>query len=303
MSKRARLPNVAWLYALLLSWGGSSWSFPLQVADGDTLALLAQKIYGKVENEKLLVSANGLDARGGIAIVPGMDLEVPALRFRRVVRGDTWPDLAHVLLGARRRAAVLAFANDSKPWLVPEPNAEILVPYNLRYVAAGGETLPGLSAQFLGNQKRAYMLQQYNQMEGVVLSRGQVLLIPLIDIELSAEGRQLAERSSRREASQAGGAARAHQIQVRDRLPAMLAHMRAGRYMEAVASGVEFLTNSSLTTSQQTVIHRQLLEAYVALGARGRAAQSCRAWLRASPEVRLSRKLLSPKILQACRAR
>lgn len=295
-------PLVQLLVAALLMLSGYAQAFPLQVANGDTLASLSQRLYGKVENEKLLVSANGLDSRGGIAIVPGMDLEVPALRYQRVVPGDTWPDLAQSLLGARRRAAVMAFANDSKPWLVPPVNAEILIPYNLRYVAAGGETLSGIAAQFLGNQKRAYMLQLYNKMEGVVLKRGQVLLIPLTDLALSAEGQRLAEEAGRREASQSQGAARSRQGWVRRQLPRLLAHMRAGRYLEAVASGVEFLAQDSLTLPQQRIIHRQLLEAYVALGASGRAAQACRAWLQVSPQARLSRKALSPKVLNACRA-
>jgi hypothetical protein len=41
------------------------------------LAQIAERSYGRVEMEQLLVAANGLDAGGGIPIVPGMRLEVP----------------------------------------------------------------------------------------------------------------------------------------------------------------------------------------------------------------------------------
>src|SRR5688572_26048952 len=87
-------------------------AFPLVVQPGDTLAGIAQRVYGRVEYEGLLVSANGLEPHGGIAITPGMRLEVPALAYRRVAPGDTWVGLATALLGSAARAPVLAFAND-----------------------------------------------------------------------------------------------------------------------------------------------------------------------------------------------
>lgn len=278
----------------------TSEAFPLLVSEGDTLAALAQKLYGRVENEKLLVSANGLDARGGIAIVPGLHLEVPAVRYQRVVPGDTWPELAQKLLGGRHRAAVLAFANDSKPWLRPSGNTEIMVPYNLRFVGVGGETLPGLASRFLGSQKRAWMLRAYNQMEGIVLKRGEVVLIPLTELTLTEAGREAARLAGAGHLAEAGGAARRHQEQVRAQLPLLLAQLRNGRYIEAIATGVEFLSGGPLTAAQQGLIHRQLLEAYVAVGSTQRAFSACRAWRSAEPLTRLDRIELSPKILAAC---
>ena len=59
---------------------------------------IAETTYGRVEMERVLVAANGLDAGGGIPIVPGMRIEIPALGHRRVGAGETWSGLALELL-------------------------------------------------------------------------------------------------------------------------------------------------------------------------------------------------------------
>ena len=108
---------------------------------GDTLASIAEKYYGKIQYERILVEANLLDLEGGSSITRGMRLEVPALGHRRVGAGDTWESLAEELLGSAKRSDVLALANGSQPWLTPEEGAEISVPYNLRVIVRGIDTL------------------------------------------------------------------------------------------------------------------------------------------------------------------
>jgi hypothetical protein len=274
-------------------------AFPLSVQPGDTLAGIAQKVYGRVEYETLLVSANSLDAHGGIAITPGMRLEVPAVSHRRVAPGDTWSALATTLLGAPARASVLAFSNDSRPWSLPTENAEIVVPYNLRFVAEGGENLSDLGERFLGRKNRAWVLAGYNGLPDVVLEAGQVILIPLTDLKLTEAGQQAA-RQSLESWGEVSGERRAEQLAAARELPRLLADVRAGRYADAVARGVALLTGSALTTPQRASIQRQLLEAYAALGATGRAAEACRHWREAAPKARLNPLELSPKLLAAC---
>src|SRR3954470_7273153 len=94
-------------------------AFPHVVRKGETLAQIAERTYGRVEMEKLLVAANGLDAGGGIPIVAGMLLEIPALGHHRATAGETWAGLADQLLGDQNRSDVLALANGSMPWLAP----------------------------------------------------------------------------------------------------------------------------------------------------------------------------------------
>lgn len=304
-SARAKLALHGILLCWILTWlfvVAPAAAFPVVVHEGDTLAGIAQRIYGLVQNERLLVSANGLDARGGIAIVAGMRLEIPAVSHRRTQRGDTWPDLAQELLGGRQRAAVLAFANDSKPWLLPADDAEIVVPYNLSYVAAGGETLTGLASRFLGNKKRAWMLSHYNGLRKAVLELGDVVLIPLTELPLTEAGRLEARQAAIEAGGQAGGERRARQQSADQQIASLFGDVRSGRYVEAVARGERLLAAGALATPQQAAIQRQLLEAYAALGASGRAREACGGLRKAAPHVRLDPVLVSPKLLAACDA-
>jgi LysM domain-containing protein len=275
-------------------------AFPIVVQPGDTLAGIAQRIYGRVDYEGLLVTANGLEAHGGIPIVPGMRLEVPALAHRRVAPGDTWPSLATTLLGSAERAPALAFSNNGKPWQPPTENAEIIVPYNLRFIATGGETLADVAERFLGDKRRATLLATYNALAGAPLEPGQLVLIPLTQLPLTPIGLQLARRAADVWTAP-GGELRTQQAAAAAELPLLLADVRGGRYADAVARGVALLSGFSLTTPQRASVQRQLLEAYAALGAEGRAADACREWRRAAPRARLSPVELSPKLLSACR--
>jgi hypothetical protein len=275
-------------------------AFPLVVQPGDTLAGIAQRVYGRVEYEGLLVSANGLEVHGGIPIVPGMRLEVPTLAYRRVAPGDTWLALATSLLGSPSRAPTLAFANDGKPWLAPAENSEIVVPYNLRFVAEGGENVSDIAERFLGDKKYLWTLAGYNGLQNVVLEPGQLLLIPLTELRLTAEGERVA-RQALEGWGGIGGDQRAEQAAASAELPALFTDVRSGRYAEAVARGVALLVGSSLTTPQRASVHRQLLEAYAALGATGRAIDACREWQRAAPRAPIDPIVMSPKLVAACR--
>lgn len=284
---------------------GASWveranAFPLVVQPGDTLAGIAARMYGRVQNEKLLVSANGLSARGGVAIVAGMRLEVPAVGHRSIQGGETWQALAEKLLGGRHRAAVLAFANDSKPWLRPAADAEIIVPYNLPYVAEGGETLAGLASRFYGSKKRAWMLSRYNGLSESTLERGDLVLLPLTDLALTQEGRIAAGQAAGETASQARGQRRARQRSADAEIATLFSDVRAGRYVEVVARGEWLRARGDLTRPQRAAVQRRLLEAYAALGAEGRAREACEQLRQAAPHLQLDPERISPKLLSAC---
>jgi hypothetical protein len=296
----ARRLNVLSLAVGLCMGARSATAFPIVVQPWETLAGIAQRIFGRVEYEGLLVTANGLDAHGGIAITPGMRLEIPALAYRRVAPGDTWAALAAALLGSAARAPVLAFANDGKPWLAPMENAEIVIPYNLRFVAEGGENISDVAERFLGSKKHVWTLAGYNGIQNVVLEPGQLLLIPLTDLQLTAAGQQAARRAPEAWGG-LGGERKAEQAAAGAELPALLADIHGGRYAEVVARGVALLVGSSLTVPQRATVQRQLLEAYAALGAIGRAADACREWRRAAPRARLDPVEMSPKLIAACR--
>jgi hypothetical protein len=276
-------------------------AFWLVVQPGETLASIAERVYGRVQYERILVAANELDLQGGLRIVPGMRLEVPAVAYRRVHKGDTWASMAQERLGSAKRADVLAIANSTNPWLPPEEGAEVLIPYNLRLIVNTPDTLPQVAYRYLGDAKKAWSLQQYNTWDGIELKRGDVLLVPLTDLPLTAEGKSLVTSAQGQQTSEGRGEIRGNQLRVAGELSALLADVRGGRYVDAVRRGSTFLSLGELTRPQLATVHRQLLEAYVALGAVGLAAESCEAWRKAAPESPLDPTWLSPKILAACR--
>jgi hypothetical protein len=286
--------------AALTTLSATALAFSHVVQPGDTLASIAERVYGRIQYERLLVAANELDVQGGLSILPGMRLEVPAVAYRRVKKGDTWQAMAQEQLGSPKRADVLAISNGTNPWLPPDEGAEIVIPYNLRLITTNPDTLPQVAYRYLGDAKKAWMLEQYNGMKGIELRRGDVVLVPLTDLPLTDEGRREAALARTSETTEAHGETRTGQRKVSNELPALIADVRGGRYVEAVRRGTGFLAVTDLTSPELALIHRQLLEAYVALGATGLAGASCDAWRKVDPAASLDPNWLSPKIARAC---
>lgn len=276
--------------------------FPHTVKEGDTLAGLAERFYGRIQHEKLLVAANGLESHGGTSIVPGMRIEVPSVTYIRIQGGETWMELATTYLGARVRAHALAVANDTKAWLPPETGQEVLLPYNLRIIATGNETLVGLAYKYLGDRKQAWMLDHYNGRKGRRLKRGEVILVPLTDIPLTKAGKRAARYALTGLEQESAGEDRRAQARAHRELPALKSFNARGQYVEAVRLAVGLLADTRLTRSQIGHIHGELLRAYAALNATGRARESCEIWLENSsdPKRQLDPLLVSPKILKHC---
>lgn len=291
-----------WTVAVVLSviTPRTALGFTHIVRKGETLAAIAERFYGKIQHEKLLVAANSLDAQGGSPILPGMRLEVPALGHYLVQRGDSWAGLADRWLGAAHRADVLSRANGSTPWLPTEEGAEIAIPYNLTVIVSESDTVVNLAYKYLGNTDQAWTLTQYNQLKRPEIRRGDIVLVPLTDLALTEEGRQAARAAALRTRSETVGEKRAEQQSIKLELPALLADIRQGRFVDAVRRGNKFLASGSLTRSQLGVVHRQLLEAYVALDASGLAASACESWRKIDQQSSLDPVLVSPKILAAC---
>jgi hypothetical protein len=275
-------------------------AFTHVVQPGETLASIAEHVYGRIQHERILVAANELDVQGGLSILPGMRLEVPAVAYARIKKGDTWATMAGAYLGSPKRSDALAIANGTNPWLPAEEGAEIVIPYNLRLIITTPDTLPQVAYRYLGDAKKAWALEQYNGMKGIELRRGDVVLVPLTDLPLTEAGKREAGVARATEATESHGETRAGQQRVATELPALIADVRGGRYVDAVRRGTSFLSTADLTNTELAVIHRQLLEAYVALGATGLGAASCDAWRKYDPSFSLDPDWLSPKIIRTC---
>lgn len=296
---RSRIAATVTLATALLAPGASAFTHIVQ--QGETLASIAERTYGRIQYEKILVAANALDAQGGSPIVPGMRLEIPALGHYRVTAGETWASLAKQLLGDPERSDVLAQANDMMPWIAPSDGQEIIVPYNLRLLASQGDSIVTIAQKLLGEKEKAWVLDRYNHLKGQPIRRGDVVLVPLVNLPLTPAGKEEAAASEAAIRAQAAGAAREAQRKVDAEMPALLGDVRAGRYVDAVTRGTRMLAAGELTKPQIASIHRALTEAYVALDATGLAAASCAAWRENDPKAQTNDAVaLSPKIVAAC---
>jgi hypothetical protein len=295
-----RFTTLAFLAVAASIPRGDAAAFPHVVRPGETLAQIAERTYGKVEMERLLVAANALDAGGGVSIVPGMRLEIPAASYHRVGPGETWASLANEHLGGEDRGDVLAIANDAMPWLPLVLGQEIKLPYNLRHIAGSGDNTLSIAYKYMGDRDQAWMLDKYNRLKGGAIRRGQVVLVPLWDLQLTEAGQSEAAQASAVTRSEGGGRAREAQKKADTEIPLLLGEVRQGRYVDAVARGNKVLGLGELTKPQVALVSQYLTEAYVALDATGLAEAACAAWRGADPELALDPVELSPKILKAC---
>jgi hypothetical protein len=265
-------------------------------------AVLAERFYGRIERERILVAANLLEAGGGTTVVPGMRLEIPAVGHHVAGAGETWPSIAAARLGATTRGDVLARVNGANPWEPPAPGREIVVPFPLRYVASQGDTAESLAYRFLGRRDDAWMILSFNKGLKPRLAQGQIVLVPLTDLTLTEAGKAAARDALAMTTSEAGGRARGRQDAADRELEALVSKVRAGAYVDAIALGAGLLGQGELTVPQLARVHAALTEAYVAVAAKTLATESCKAWRKLEPDLELDPNRYSPKILAACAA-
>jgi hypothetical protein len=281
-----------------------AYAFQHIVKPGETLAQIADRVYGDAKLETVLVGANALDVQGGTVISAGMRLEVPAPGHHTVMQGESWADLALYWLGTNdmARTELLAHANRGVPWVPPVEGQEIEIPAVMTYLAGEGETVNTIAARYWGDPNRGWELNTYNRREGVVVRHGEVMLVAMPGLRLTEGGRAEARAAAERDGA-SGGMAIEQQRRGDAELPQLLADVRYGRYAEAVARGNRLLGGGALTHPQLAIVHRALLEAYVALDARPSAAAACAAWKSNEPSPMLDPVRVSPKIRDACDAR
>ncbi len=300
MKRRGLDILLAGLFLAVLSRATPSAAFSHIVKPGETLSQIAARVYGDARKETILAGANALDVQGGSAIVPGMRLEIPAPGHHTVVAGDTWNNLALAWLGDVRRADVLARLNHSVAWVDPPEGLAVEIPAVVAHIAADGDTSATVAARYWGDSNRGWELNAFNGRRELPLQRGEIILVWLPDLALSSAGMAEALQSTARMKSETDTARLEIQRRADAELPGLTADVRAGRYVEAVARGNRILASGPLTRPELAIVHRALLEAYVALAADEEATNACAAWHANDPTARLEPSLTSPKIRRAC---
>jgi hypothetical protein len=293
-----RLATLALATTLL---GARASAFPHVVEPGETLAQIAQRVYGDAKLETVLVGANALDAQGGSAIVPGMRIEIPAPGHFRVLEHESWDKIALAWLGDAKRADVLARANGAVSWIPPVDGQEVVIPAVIAHIAAEGDSTSSVALRYWNNANRSWELDAYNKRKPGPLHRGDILLVPLADLTLTERGRAEARQAEEGGRCESAGGTHDAQRRAEAEIPALLAHVRGARYVDAVALGNRLLGSGELMKPQLAVVFRALLEAYVALDAPGAAAGACAGWRTVAPDAKLDPRTTSPKIRALCK--
>jgi hypothetical protein len=267
------------------------------VRAGETLASIAQVYYGDARRGDVLGEENGLTDQPGL--LEGMRLTIPAVRYHHVARGDTWKSIAERHYGDPNRALVLLKANEASAHAAPAEDAELLIPYPLRYVAHTHDTLATIAARYLRGRDDGRMLRAFNGGRAKI-SRGQLLLVPLFDLVLSPQG---LARVNSAESGEPGAEQRSGvQAQVSRDIPLLDEYVRAGRFLEAASLGNQLLGRGELTGNQELSIQRQLATAYVALDREDLAVGAFARALSKQPDLELDSVRTSPRVLAALEA-
>lgn len=304
------MSRLAIACALLMTWLASVTAradyptFIHVVREGETLASIAQAYYGDPRRESVLVAENGLEAEGGAAIVVGVRLVVPHVAYHRVAAGETWSSIAEQYFGAASRAFAIQEANPSVEGSQPAEGAELLIPYPLRHVADQRDTVNHLATEYYGDLAEARTLRRFNNMRpSARLTRGQVILVPLRDLVLSAEGQRSVEVAMPVVVTGGGsGEVRELQERIAAQLPALQDEVHHGQFTEALAHGSQLLGSGELTGNQIVTIQRALAVCYVALDRHDLAVAAFREALARQPDLELDSRRTSPTVLRAFEA-
>jgi hypothetical protein len=266
------------------------------VRPGETLASIAELYYGDPRRESVLVAENGLTTEGGSAIEVGLRLVIPTVSYHKVEDGETWAELATRFYGDPRRAFVLIEANIGKGGGAPDTGAMLLIPYPLRHVADQSEPLRKLAKMYSDSGATEKTIRRFNEADKRRVVRGQILLVPLSDLLLSAQGKKLAE--AQWSAPQEGSAVREKQAAIDDQLPALRDDVKLGRYADAVALANRLIGGGDLSGSQIETVHRELGTALCALGRDDLAREAFKVLLGQQPDAELDGVRTSPKVLR-----
>lgn len=300
MSRRSRTVAIAALVTLAATLATNALAFPHIVREGDTLANIAERYYGKLKFERILAAENGLDRATKNTLSPGYPIEVPTLRYHRVAGGDSWESLAENYLGKKNRGVYLAQANGIKPWIAPELGAVLVIPHQLVIPLNGDESLTTLAYRFLGSTKDSYTLAVYNDLKDQKLPKGQFLYIPLSDLPLTEQGTEARDAFAKAILPLGKTDPRSAATLQEQKLQSLARDLRSGRYVPVVATAEGLLADVNLKVSARVKALRALLTAYVALDSKPLAQSTCALLREAEPNLVLSEVMTSPKERALC---
>ena len=293
-----RLLATTFTIALGLSLSAGALAHTHIARIGETLEQLALRYYDNPDLEIVIRAANGFVHPDDGRLTQGERIEIPEVIYHRLRRGESWATLADQYLGSPRRARFLAELNDQKEEHVPAEGTIIKVPYQVLHILASDEKLRSVARMYYGKKRSSSWLKKYNLTRKRRFSRGNAVLVPLIDVEFTeAERKKIDKARSERYTNKD----KKKQIKATGGIKTLKQQFGSGHYVEMVATGQLLLVKGGLTDAQKVGVHQFLAFAYVALGSKRLAMESFHAALKYRPDMDLSPLTTSPKILAVFR--
>jgi tetratricopeptide (TPR) repeat protein len=261
--------------------------------DGETLIQLAIKYYGNSDLSMVIRAANGFIHPDDGTLIPGEWVVIPETIPYQFQAGDTWESIADKYLASEKRGVFLAELNKYEEENTPPEGTLIRIPYHLRHIFAADETLKSVSKLYYGKNGSLRFLMKYNFTRKRRFSRGEVLIIPLMDISFTEEEMQRLAEERNHCFSDSDVEA---QTLAREAIAQIKNMFEEGHYIKMVSIAQQFLGRGKLTVPQLIGIHNYLAFAYVALGETTLAFQAFQKALELEPEMELSPITTSPKI-------
>ncbi len=289
-----RIATTASLAAILFLMTGAAAAFPHIARSGETLMSLASRYYGDADREAVIRAANGFVHPDDGALTEGERIEIPRVSFHRVQQGETWASLADRYLASSRRDSFLAELNEVDSDVPPTEGLIIKVPYHIRHIFAADETLKNVTRQYYGKKRAVAWLRSYNFTRKWRFPRGSVLIVPLVDLDLTQAAQEDLAKEQKNQYSAADAQAQKKAVQGILLLKELF---ERGRYIEMVAVGGRLAGGGALSIPQQIGVHKYMAYAYVALDEPTLAVEEFIAALELQPEMELSPITTSPKIL------
>lgn len=263
---------------------------------GETLDQLSVRYYGDSGKSIVIRAANGFIHPDDGRLTEGESIIIPEVSYIRVEEGDSWESLANQYLCSPRRAGFLADMNEMSADRMPPVGAIIRIPYHLRHIFAKDESLRTVVKLYYQNKRSIEWLRNYNNPQKKKYGRGEVIIVPLLDIGFSAEEQRNIDayrmnRFTKKDLI--------HQKEARNAIAELKSDYEKGRYVEMVTTASKLLGYGKLTVPQEIGIYNFLAYAYVALDEKALAISAFREALARQPEMELSSITTSPKILEA----
>ncbi len=150
-----------------------------RVKKGDTLPAIARYYYGDEKKDLYIIMLNHLNPHKSLKT--GSTILIPFVTVLRVRKRETFKNLAALYLKDPQKAGALAILNGMDAGKVLKQGTVVKIPFALFYRVKRGDTLDKIAAKYLGDQKDAVFLKDYNRLKTLGdIKPGMIISLPIM---------------------------------------------------------------------------------------------------------------------------